>query len=166
MNENNMNWWHHKTLCVSVILGKVILPLMVQFCAQTTCPSDSTVWLGGKFKLMEKVALAPVRVGPSFFRLKVTSPPEKKNDAHFNIFRLCGRDIWNILGKNGTSLTRPAVPEPRVSIFPHGIHPCVPWAVTCELTSRFWKKLLQKERLTCTSVIDSERKQEVLVKRL
>lgn len=65
---------------------------MVQFCAQTTCPSDSTVWFGGKFRLIEKVALAPVRVGPSFFRSKVTSPPGNKDDARFNIFRLTGRE--------------------------------------------------------------------------
>lgn len=48
------------------------VPLTVQFCAQTTWPSGSTVWLGGKFRLMEKDALAPVRVGPSFFKSNVT----------------------------------------------------------------------------------------------
>lgn len=47
----------------------------MQFCAQTTWPSGSTVWLGGKFRLMVKEALAPVRVGPSFFKSNVTWPP-------------------------------------------------------------------------------------------
>lgn len=63
---------------LTVFTWKVILPLMVQFSAQTTCPSERTVWFGGKLRLIEKVALAPVRVGASFFRSKVTSPPEKK----------------------------------------------------------------------------------------
>lgn len=48
------------------------VPLTVQFCAQTTWPSGSSVWLGGKFKLMLKEALAPVKVGPSFFKSNVT----------------------------------------------------------------------------------------------
>lgn len=58
---------------------------MVQFCVQTTCPSDSAVWFGGKFKLILKVAAAPVRVGPSFFRSKVTSPPGNGEDVQLNI---------------------------------------------------------------------------------
>lgn len=66
---------------VSVSKLAVILPLMVQFLAQTTCPSDRAVWFGGKFRLILKVAAAPVRVGPSFIRSKVTSPPGNGEDA-------------------------------------------------------------------------------------
>lgn len=63
------------------------VPLTVQFCAQTTWPSGSTVWLGGKFRLMEKDALAPVRVGPSFFKSNVTWPPSNRDNTQFHSFQ-------------------------------------------------------------------------------
>ena len=64
--------------CVIKNTAGVILPLMVQLRAHTTCPSGSTVWFGGKLRLTVKVAFAPVRVGASFLSSKVTSPPTKK----------------------------------------------------------------------------------------
>lgn len=94
--------------------GKVLLPLMVQFCAQTTCPSESVVWFGGKLRLILKVALAPVSVGASFFRSKVTSPPRKKITQELKILKLtCRQNIvtlyFNKIKKVG--LTKPAVSE-------------------------------------------------------
>lgn len=69
------------------------VPLTVQFCAQTTWPSGSTVWLGGKFRLMEKDALAPVRVGPSFFKSNVTWPPSNRDNTQFHSFQT---DSFNV----------------------------------------------------------------------
>lgn len=127
------------------------VPLTVQFCAQTTWPSGSTVWLGGKFRLMEKDALAPVRVGPSFFKSNVTWPPSNRDNTQFHSFQTdkvsmfvffnciaIGRGVMRKQAdgnkKKKKNLTRPTVSESWVSVFPHWIQPCIPWAVPCELT--------------------------------
>lgn len=127
------------------------VPLTVQFCAQTTWPSGSTVWLGGKFRLMEKDALAPVRVGPSFFKSNVTWPPSNRDNTQFHSFQTDKVSMffffkfychWKRSGeeagwrkkKKKKILTGPTVSESWVSVFPHWIQPCIPWAVPCELT--------------------------------
>lgn len=61
----------------------LMLPSMVQLRAHTTCPSGRIVWFGGKLRLIVKVAFAPVRVGASFFKSKLTSPPEKQEQQRF-----------------------------------------------------------------------------------
>lgn len=135
----------------------VVLPSTVQFRAQTTCPSESTVWFGGKLRLTVKVVLPPVRVGASFFRSNVTSPPGNNDHKQHTvfIFKFC---IITFIQKHGVffytwklKLTHPTVSKPGVSILPDRIHPGVPWTVPRELASAFCKdKMKKNERLKNT----------------
>lgn len=52
-------------------------PLMMVLLAQMTCPSDSTFWLSGKCRAIEKEAFAPRSVGPSLLTFRDTWPPGK-----------------------------------------------------------------------------------------
>lgn len=54
--------------------------------------------------------------------------------------RLADKFTHVFVVKSWERLTRPAVPEPRVSILPRRVHSWVPGTETRELTSRLWKK--------------------------